>query len=135
MPEVLLKQTGKETYQVETPGGVVRFGGSSPGPMTTTAAALVGCLAMSLSDTLTVMRQKIQDIEMRASFERKKEEPKIFDQFKIHIIFRGQDLSQAKIEKAIHLSEEKTCPMSVMMRLIGVKVETSFSVEQMTPAV
>lgn len=134
MPQVLLKQIAKEEYQVETPGGVIRFGEGSPGPMTTTAAAFVGCFAMAVSDTLAVMRQKVHGIEMRMSFERKKEGPTVFDQFKIHIIFRGEGLSSAKIEKAIRLSEEKTCPMSVMMRRVGAEVITTFSIEETTPA-
>jgi putative redox protein len=134
LPEVLLKQTAKEEYQVATPGGVIRFGEGCPGPMTTTAAAFVGCFAMAVSDVLAVMRQKVQGIEMRISFERKKEEPTIFHQFKIHIIFRGEDLSSAKIEKAIRLSEEKTCPMSVMMQRVGAEVKTTSSIEEITPA-
>ena len=133
LPEVLLKQTGKDEYQIETPGGMVRFGEGNPGPMMTTAAALAGCLAMSVSETLEVMRQKVHGIEMRMTYERKKEEPTIFDQFNIHIIVRGEGLSSAKIEKALHLSEEKTCPMSVMLRRAGAEVRTTFVIEETIP--
>ena len=134
MPEVLLKQIGKDEYQINTPGGTVRFGEGKPGPMITTAAALAGCLAMSVSETLEVMRQKVHGIEIRMTYERKKDEPKIFDQFNIHMILRGEALSPAKIEKALHLSEEKTCPMSVMMQRAGAKVKTTFAIEETTPA-
>ena len=137
MPEVLLKQIGKDEYEIETPGGFVRFGEDKPGPMNTTAAALVGCLAMSISETLEVMRQKIHGIDIRMSFEREKEEPRIFDRFNIHMTIRGEGLSTAKVEKAIQLSEEKTCPMSVMMRRAGVEVKTTFTIEEkaLTPSV
>ena len=133
MPEITLKQVSTESYEAHTPGGIVKFGDGSPGPMTTTAAALAGCLAMSVMETLEVMRQKVDHIELKTTFERKEEEPKIFKHFKIHITFRGENLSHAKIEKALHLSEEKTCPMSVMMRLVGAKVETTFTVVKLNP--
>ena len=135
MPEILLKQIGKDEYQVETPGGMIRFGEGKPGPMTTTAAAFAGCLAMSMSETLEVMRQKVNGIEIHMSFERKKEEPTIFDRFNIHMIFRGEALSSTKIEKALHLSEEKTCPMSVMMRRVGIEIKTTFAIAETTPTI
>ena len=133
LPEVLLKQIGKDEYRIETPGGIVKFGEGTPGPMMTTAAALAGCLAMSVSETLEVMRQKVHGIKMRMSYERKKEEPKIFDQFNIHLIIRGESLSSTKIEKAVHLAEEKTCPMSVMMRHVGAEMKTTFAIEETAP--
>ena len=129
-----MKQIGKDEYQIDTPGGMIRFGGGKPGPMITTAAALAGCLAMSVSETLKVMRQKVHGIEIRISYERKKEEPKVFEQFNIYMIVRGETLSQAKIEKALHLSEEKTCPVSIMMQRAGADVKTTFAIEEATPA-
>ena len=135
MPEVLLKQIGKDEYHIETPGGIVKFGEGKPGPMITTAAALAGCLAMSVSETLKVMREKVHGIEIRMSYEREKEEPKVFDHFNIHLIVRGEALSSAKIEKALHVSEEKTCPVSIMMQRAGTKVKTTFAIEETTPTI
>jgi putative redox protein len=135
LPEILLKQTGKGSYQVETPSGIVKFGNGSPYPMTTAAAALAGCLAITVSDTLKVMRQKLDNIEIRMSYERENEEPKIFKHFKVHLVLHGENLSHEKVEKAVHLSEEKTCPMSVMMRLVGAKIETTFSIEELTQTI
>ena len=134
MPEILLKQIGKDEYQVDTPGGMIRFGEGKPGPMITTAAALAGCLAMSVSETLEVMRQKVHGIEVRMTYERKKEEPKVFEQFSIHMIVRGEGLSPAKIEKALRVSEEKTCPVSIMIQRAGAQVKTTFAIEETTPA-
>ena len=114
---------------------MVRFGEGKPGPMITTAAALAGCLAMSVSETLKIMREKVHGIEIRMTYERKKEEPKIFDKFNIHMIIRGEALSPAKIEKALHLSEEKTCPVSIMMQRAGAEVKTTFSIEETVPVV
>lgn len=130
MPKILLKQIGKDEYQIETPGGTVKFADGIPGPMMTTAASLAGCLAMSVSETLEVMRQKVHGIEIRMSYERKKEEPKVFDKFSIHMIVRGEGLSPVKIEKALHLSEEKTCPVSITMQRAGAEVKTTFAIEE-----
>ena len=125
-----MKQTGKGEYELETPGGIVRFGEGKPSPMITTAASLAGCLAMSVSETLKVMREKVHGIEIRMTYEREKEEPKVFEQFNIHLILRGEDLSPAKVEKALHISEEKTCPVSIMMQRAGAKVKTTFAIEE-----
>ena len=129
MPEVHLKKIGDSSYEAETPSGSVKFGGTNAGPMDTVAASLAGCLAISLTKTLTVMRQSLHDLEIRMTFERKKEEPKIFDHFNIHFTFRGDDLSPAKIEKAIHMAEESVCPVSVILELSGAQMRTTFMIE------
>ena len=49
------------------------------------------------------------------------------------MIIRGESLSSTKIEKAVHLAEEKTCPMSVMMRHAGAEIRTTFAIEERTP--
>jgi putative redox protein len=110
MPEVFLKQTGKESYRAETPSGIVQFGGENPGPMSTVAASLAGCFAMAVTDTLEAMRQNLSDLEIRLSFERKKEEPTTFDTFNMHLTFRGEGLSSAKLERAIRMCEENVLP-------------------------
>lgn len=130
MPEIFLKQTGKESYQATAPSGVVNFGGENPGPMSTVAASFAGCFAMSVTDALVTMRQKIDDLEIRLSFERKKEEPRTFDAFNMHLIFRGEGLSRAKLEKAIHLCEETYCPVSVILRRSGAQIRTTYAVEE-----
>ena len=124
-----MKQTGKEFYQATTPSGIVKFGGENPGPMSTVAASLAGCFAMSVTDALETMREKIADVEIRLSFERRKEEPTTFDSFSMHLIFRGEGLSPAKLEKAIHLCEETYCPVSVILRRSGAQIRTTYAVE------
>ena len=130
MPEILLKQTGRESYQATTPSGIVKFGGENPGPMITVAASLAGCFAMSVTDTLETMRQKIEGVEIHLSFERKKDEPTIFDTINMHLIFRGEGLLPAKLEKAISLCEETYCPVSVILRRSGAQIRTTYIVEE-----
>ena len=130
MPEIFLKQTGKQSYLATTPSGVVKFGDENPGPMSTVAASLAGCFAMSVTDALETMRQKIADLEISLSFERKKEEPRTFDAFNMHLVFRGEGLSPAKLEKAIHLCEETYCPVSVILRRSGAQIRTTYVIEE-----
>ena len=87
---------------------------------------------MSVSETLKVMREKVHSIEIRMTYEREKEEPKVFEHFNIHLILRGEALSPSKVEKALHISEEKTCPVSIMMQRAGAKVTTTFAIEETT---
>src|SRR5262245_8625366 len=129
MPEILLRQTGKESYRAETSRGSVKFGGEDPGPMTTVAASLAGCFAMSITDTLEAMRQNLANLEIRLSYERQKDEPKTFDKFNMHLTLRGEELSPAKIEKAIHICEETYCPVSVILTRSGTKIRTTYVIE------
>jgi len=130
MPEVFLKQTGKESYRAETPSGLVQFGGQNPGPMSTVAASLAGCFAMSVTDALEAMRQNVSDLRIRLSFERRKEEPTTFDSFNMHLTFRGQGLSPAKLEKAIRICEETYCPVSVILKRSGAQIKTTYVIEE-----
>src|SRR5690348_2346190 len=130
MPELFLKQTSKESYQVETPGGIVKFGGDSPGPVTTVAASLAGCFAMAVADTLEAMRQKLSDLEIRLSFQRKKDEPKTFEIIDMHLTLRGEELSPAKMERAIRICEESYCPVTVMLRRSGAQIRTTYVIEE-----
>lgn len=102
--------------------------------MNTVAASLLGCLAITLTDTLKAMRQKLDEVEIRASFEREEEKPKLFKHFNVHFIFRGEDLSPAKVEKAIHLAEESTCPVSITLDRAGAEIRTTFAIENKKPA-
>jgi putative redox protein len=44
------------------------------------------------------------------------EHPKIYHRFHVIYQFRGEDLDPEKIEKAIHLSQDKYCGVSAMYR-------------------
>lgn len=124
-----MKQTGKESYRAETPSGLVQFGGKNPGPMSTVAASLAGCFAMSVTDLLETMRQNLSDLEIRLSFERNKEEPTTFESFNMHLTFHGEGLSAAKLEKAIRMCEETYCPVSVILKRSGAQIKTTYVIE------
>jgi putative redox protein len=130
MPEVFLKQTGKESYRAETPSGIVQFGGENPGPMNSVAASLAGCFAMSVTEALKTMRQNVSDLAIRLSFERKKEEPTTFESFNMHLTFHGEGLSPAKLKKAIRMCEETYCPVSVILRRSGAQIRTTYMIEE-----
>ncbi len=106
------------------------FFGTSPNPMETVAAALGACMAMSLSQALKAMRERLDEVELQLSYEERTEEPRVFDYFNIHIVFRGDGLSPPKLEKALTLTEETYCPVSVMLESAGVELRTTFSIEQ-----
>jgi putative redox protein len=76
------------------------------------------------------MRQKLSDLEIRLSFERKKDEPKTFDTIDMHLTVRGEELSPAKLERAIRICEESYCPVTVMLRRSGVQIKTTYVIEE-----
>ena len=126
---VVVKRTAGPSYVGETLSGTVRFEGSDASPMDTLAASLGGCLAITISSILQTMRQPLNDIEVRLTYEKQEERPRVFVHFKVDLVLRGEKLSHERVERAVQLAEEIYCPVSVMLQRAGVKIDTSFTLE------
>ncbi|MBN1950847.1 MAG: OsmC family protein [Bacteroidales bacterium] len=90
-------------------------GGSNKGPRPKPLmmVALAGCTGMDVVSILKKMRVEPDDFNIRIDGELSEEHPKRFT--KMHIIyeFTGKDLPMDKLEKAIDLSQERYCGVSV----------------------
>jgi putative redox protein len=87
-----------------------------PRPKPLMLVALAGCTAMDVISILKKMKVEPEDFNVTVEGELTDEHPKIYH--RIHVIyhFRGADLDPEKIEKAIHLSQDKYCGVSAMYR-------------------
>lgn len=87
-----------------------------PRPKPLMLAALGGCTSMDVIAILKKMRVELKSLNVIVEGELSEEHPKRFT--KMHVIYEveGDDLPMDKIEKAVSLSEEKYCGVSVVYK-------------------
>lgn len=97
---------------VEGVGGENR----GPRPKPLMMVALAGCTGMDVISILKKMRVEVDGFAVRVVGDLTEEHPKHFE--KMHVIyeFKGKDLPMDKLKKAINLSEERYCGVSVSYR-------------------
>ncbi len=76
---------------------------------------LISCTGMDVVSLLRKMRVPFKDFTVSAEAETTTEHPKIFS--KIHIVYTiiGDGIDEAKVEKAIKLSQERYCGVTAML--------------------
>jgi len=92
--------------------------------------ALASCTAVDVVEILAKKRLTLESLEIAASGEQDQDPPWTFR--KIHLLykFKGRDLTEKEVQKAIALSEEKYCSVSATLRGVA-QITTSF--ELITP--
>jgi putative redox protein len=87
-----------------------------PRPKPLMLAALGGCTSMDVVSILKKMRVEIKSLNVIVEGELTDEHPRHFS--KMHVIYEveGDNLPLDKIEKAVSLSEEKYCGVSVVYK-------------------
>ena len=87
-----------------------------PSPMELVLQAAAGCTGMDVVLILNKMRRTISDLRILVESDRREEYPRIFT--RIHLIFKltSLDATEAEVEKAIKLSQEKYCSVAGMLR-------------------
>lgn len=94
------------------------FGGKDrgPRPKMLLLSALGGCTGMDVISILKKMKVEVEEFKVTAQTEVSQEHPKVFT--KIHIIydFKGKNLPEDKLKKAVELSQEKYCAVSAMLK-------------------
>ena len=84
-------------------------------PMEMVLIGMGGCTAFDVVMILQKSRQPIDDCIVEISAERAEEVPKVFTKIHVHYIVKGRGLSEKQVEKAIHLTAEKYCSVSIML--------------------
>jgi putative redox protein len=87
-----------------------------PRPKTLMLTALGGCTGMDVASILTKMRVDFKSLNVIVEGELTEEHPRYFK--KMHVIYEigGENLPMEKLEKAVSLSEERYCGVSVVYR-------------------
>ena len=97
--------------------GPPEIGGGNLGvrPMEMLLLGMTGCTVIDVVSTLKKMREDVVDCQTQVSADRSEEYPKVFTNIHVHFVFRGNQLSPLKVDKAIKLSAEKYCSASIMI--------------------
>ena len=89
--------------------------GSGTRPMDLLAVALGGCTAMDVLSILNKMRQPVEAFTIEVNGERAEEHPKRYTSLEVVYRFKG-DLDEAKVARAIELSETRYCSVEATLR-------------------
>jgi putative redox protein len=84
-------------------------------PMEMVLLGMGGCTAFDVVMILQRARQPITDCIIELTAERADEVPKVFTKIHAHYIVKGKGLSEKQVEKAVNLSAEKYCSVSIML--------------------
>ena len=101
-------------------GGTVQMGNrdGNPGisPMELLLVGVAGCTGMDVASILTKKRQPLKDLKVRVRGRMVDDFPRIFDLIEIEYLLWGDEIDPTAVEQAIHLSEDKYCSASAMLR-------------------
>jgi putative redox protein len=87
-----------------------------PRPKPLMMVALAGCTGMDVVSILKKMRVEVEGFSVRVEGDLTEEHPKHFTAMHIIYEFTGKDLPMEKLQKAVSLSEERYCGVSVTYR-------------------
>ncbi len=94
------------------------YGGSGkyPTPMELVAMALGGCTGMDVVSILEKMRVKLKKFEIEVKTKRREQVPRYYESIHLVYILSGEKLTEEKARRAIELSKQKYCSVSIMLQ-------------------
>ncbi|MGI5308479.1 OsmC family protein [Rheinheimera sp. WS51] len=102
-------------------------GSTAPSPMEMVLMSAGACSSVDVISILQKARQNVQDCEVSLTSERAETVPSVFTKIHLHFDVTGHDLSETHVERAVKLSADKYCSVSIMLTG-SVEVTHSFSV-------
>ena len=90
-------------------------GEKAPSPMEMVLMAAGSCSAIDVVSILQKGRLDVRDCEVKLTSERRDESPRLFTHINLHFIVSGSWLSLKSVERAVQLSAEKYCSVSLML--------------------
>ncbi|MCC5854248.1 MAG: OsmC family protein [Idiomarina sp.] len=105
-------------------------GKHAPSPMEMVLMAAGSCASVDVVSILQKARQAVTACEVRVSAERAQGTPAVFTAINLHFIVTGQDVAESHVERAVRLSADKYCSVSIML---GHCAKVSHSFEVKTP--
>ncbi|HGN0014574.1 TPA: OsmC family protein [Proteus mirabilis] len=90
-------------------------GDKAPSPMEMVLIAAGGCSAIDVVSILRKARHQVTDCEVKLTSKRREEAPRLFTDINLHFIVSGKALADKIVERAVQLSAEKYCSVSLML--------------------
>lgn len=124
MAETTLTWKEKFTFDVEldnhrfTLDASKENGGNDNGPRPKglLLTALAGCTGMDVVSILEKMKHKDFTFQLKVTADNESIHPMVYKNVVLSYIFEGNDLKSENVKKAVHLSEEKYCAVSAMLK-------------------
>jgi len=122
--ETLLSWKGEMEFETDLNGHKLTIdageesGGHNKGPRPKVLmhTSLAGCTGMDVISILRKMKVELEEFNVRIDANVTEEHPKHYN--KMHLIyeFKGKDLPENKLKKAVELSQDKYCGVSAVYR-------------------
>ena len=107
-------QLGNHTVRMDT---TPEMGDDSgPSPKQLVLAGLAGCTGMDVVSLLKKMRVDYDSFEIYIEADLTEEHPIVFSEIHLVYRFKGNEINQAKVEKAVNLSKDRYCGVSAMLK-------------------
>lgn len=84
-------------------------------PMEMVLLGMGGCTAFDVVHILKKGRQQITGCHVELEAERAADVPKVFTKIHAHYVIKGKGLDAKKIERAVTMTAEKYCSVSIML--------------------
>jgi putative redox protein len=85
-------------------------------PLELLLTSLAGCSSQVVVGLLKRMGQEVRDLTVRVRGEKREIHPTVFNSVELEFEFRGGRVNGPSVEKAFALSEERFCPVWVMLK-------------------
>lgn len=101
--------------------GPPEAGGRNMGvrPMEMVLLGMGGCTAFDVVMILKRSRQDIVDCHVELEAERAAEVPRVFTKIHVHYIIKGRQLNEKQVARAVNLTAEKYCSVSIMLAAVA----------------
>lgn len=105
-------------------------GGRNSGtrPMEMLLMGLGSCASFDILDILEKSRADITGCVARVEAERADAVPAIFTRIHVHFTVTGRELKDSQVKRAVDLSAEKYCSVSIMLGNGGVEISHSYTI-------
>ena len=122
--QVTTKHTQNMAFESTVDNHVVRMdttaenGGedSGPSPKKLLLGTLAVCSGMDVVALLKKMRVEFSDFNIQTNADLTEEHPKVFTTVEIVYVIKVAEEDREKVEKAVHLSQERYCGISAMLK-------------------
>jgi len=84
-------------------------------PMEMVLLGMGGCTAFDLVLILQRQRQQVIDCRVELDADRADDVPKVFTRIHVHYVVTGKGLDDKKIARAVEMTAEKYCSVSIML--------------------
>lgn len=141
--KVTVTWTGAASFKAESGSGhTIQMDGPpdhggqniGPRPMEMLLMGMGGCASFDVMSMLTKGRQNVTACRAELQAERADAVPAVFT--KIHMVFyvAGHNLKESQVKRAVSLSAEKYCSVSIMMESAGVEVTHGYVIDELGDA-